>query len=173
MEESNSLISSSVLDEMIEVALTTPAGSFAEFGVYKGGSAYYLMQAAKERGNPLYLYDTFTGIPFRGEFDQHNVGDFADTSYELVKELIPDAIICQGIFPESVVEMPPMAFVHIDADQYQSYLDAFDVFEPLMVKGGVMWFDDFGCLAAADKAINERYDGKVITTRTGKGRVVF
>lgn len=173
MKPMESLIDCLVLDEMSALARNVPPGAFVEFGVYKGGSAYRLMQVARERGNDLYLYDTFSGIPFRGEFDQHDIGDFSDTSYEAVRQLIPDAIFCRGIFPSSVVSMPPLAFVHIDADQYQSYVDAFDVFEPLMVMGGVMWFDDIFCLASADKAINERYSGRVVTSKTGKGYVVF
>ena len=141
---------------MCELAATTPAGAFVEVGVYQGGTAWHLSQLAKEQDRPLYLYDTFSGIPFQADLDSHAVGDFADTSADQVREAIPEAVVIQGIFPSSAVEMGPLAFVHLDVDQYQSYHDALAYFEPRMAKdGGIIWLDDYGCLTGANVAVNE------------------
>jgi O-methyltransferase len=155
----HSLLSDSALAELEEIAAAAPAGAFAEFGVYQGGAAVVLAAIARRQGRVLYLFDTFCGMPFAGPKDRHPVGDFADTSYELVRGLIPDAIMVPGVFPASLdasgLQPVPLAFVHVDADQYDSLTDAIRVFPPLMVSGGVMLFDDYGCVPGATEAVND------------------
>ena len=143
-----------IIEELVKTASNTPKGCFVEVGVYKGGSASYLTELAQSQKREIYLYDTFTGIPFREEYEHHQVGDFNDTSYEAVKNALPYAKVIQGIFPESAIEMPEFAFVHLDVDQYKSYVDCINYFKPRMVPGGVMWFDDYE-LVGARKAIHE------------------
>jgi O-methyltransferase len=96
-------------------------------------------------------------MPFAGPKDRHQVGDFADTSYDAVRALIPDAIFVQGVFPGSLggLRLPPLAFVHVDADQYDSLAAAIQVFPPLMVTGGAMLFDDYGVLPGATEAVRD------------------
>lgn len=164
-----SLLSEPVLIEMCEIASKTPLGIFAELGVYRGGSAKRLAEVARKQGRELHLFDTFTGIPFRHECDQHDVGDFSDTKEQDVRDLIPDAIFHVGIFPETMPKkLGRIAFLHIDADQYQSYKDAIRLFSPLMVSGGVMWFDDYECLASATKAVNESFGGMLTKSNFNK-----
>jgi O-methyltransferase len=151
----NSLVGKGAREEMVRLAWDTPEGCFVELGVYQGGSAYPLYLVAEEQGRKLFLYDTFTGIPYKSSVDSHEIGDFRDTSAESVSRMMPKATVVQGIFPFSVVKMPPIAFCHIDADQYDSIRMAIWIFGPRMVKGGIMWFDDVGCLDGANKAYNE------------------
>lgn len=158
------------LEEMCELARAAPEGCFVEFGVYQGGSAWHLAQIARGQGRELYLYDTFTGIPYKGEYDSHKVGDFADTSLEQVKAAIPDAHYGVGVFPGSILPMPPIAFAHIDADQYQSIKAAIEYLAPLVVEGGRMLFDDYECLKGADLAIAEW--GEPLE-KTGSGKAVW
>ncbi len=150
-----SLLGFEAVGHILYLAANTPPGCFVEFGVYQGGSAWYLAHLAREQGRECHLYDTFEGIPFKGTHDTHEVGDFADTSYEAVSAAIPYAKVHKGVFPGSLVAMPPIAFAHIDCDQYQSVKDAIDHLGPLMVKGGLMLFDDYHCLASATLAIQE------------------
>jgi O-methyltransferase len=167
-----SVVGGPEIEDLCEIAVAAPPGCFVEFGVYKGGTASHLAQIARLQGRPIYLYDTFTGIPFKSEFDDHCPGDFSDTSYEAVRSAIPDAIFGVGVFPDTLMEMPPIAFVHVDADQYQSLKDAIRVFTPLMAPGASMVFDDYRCLAGADKAIAEwevELGHPIATTRRGKG----
>jgi hypothetical protein len=119
------------------------------------------------------LYDTFTGIPYRCEHDSHQIGDFADTSPQQVQELIPAAVIVVGVFPDVAVTMPPVSFAHIDCDQYQSVLESARYLAPLMVKGGVMWFDDSPCLAGARRAVEELFAGRVQLSYNQKHYVEF
>jgi hypothetical protein len=168
----DSLVSPSAIEDLVQIAQASPLGCFVEFGVYKGGTAWHLARIAREQGRALFLYDTFTGIPFQDGIDSHKPGDFADTSLDAVKAAIPDAFYCVGVFPSTLVEMPPIAFVHVDADQYQSLRDAIKAFVPRMVKGASIVFDDYRCLAGADKAIAEweaELGYPISTTRAGKG----
>lgn len=151
----DTLLGEEALNSLLAEAWNSPPGCIVEFGVYKGGSAWHLARVAQAQGRELHLYDTFEGIPYREEFDNHLVGDFNDTDYEAVCRAIPYAKIHKGVFPETLVDMPPIAFAHIDADQYQSVKAAIEVLGPLMVKGGSMIFDDVPCLRGATKALDE------------------
>ncbi|MFA6125413.1 TylF/MycF/NovP-related O-methyltransferase [Sphingomonas sp.] len=158
-----SVINPVTLAQLYLVASCTPPGIFVELGVYKGGSARILADVAESQGRELHLFDTFTGMPFQHTGDSHKVGDFADTDESSVRALIPSAIFHVGVFPQTMPgNLKPIAFCHIDADQYQSYVDAIALFSPLMVKGGIMWFDDCDSLESATKAVNEAFGDRVI-----------
>jgi len=149
-----SLIGPATVAQMCEAAGKTPPGAFVEIGVYKGGSARALADVAVAQGRELHLFDTFTGMPIADERDSHKVGDFADTDEATVRALIPEAVFHVGVFPATApADMGPIAFLRIDADQYQSYMDAIAWATPLMAKGGLMWFDDCGVLPSADRAV--------------------
>lgn len=82
-------------------------------------------------------------------------GEFNDTSVAEVQAAIPGAILCPGVFPASMIALPPIAFAHIDCDQYRSVKDAWSVFAPLMVAGGRMIFDDLEIVPGARLAFEE------------------
>lgn len=168
----DTLLGQLALDSICEIASECPPGCFVEFGVYKGGSAWHLSRVAERQGRELHLYDTFTGIPYREDFDPHKVGDFGDTTYEAVCAAVPYARVHRGIFPDTLVPMPPIAFAHVDADQYQSIKAAIEVLGPLMVKGGAMVFDDYPWLPGAVKALEESRL-KIEMTGANKGMVRF
>jgi O-methyltransferase len=163
------LLHPQAIDELLNIAASAPPGNFAEFGVYKGGAAQYLADVARVQKRKLYLFDTFTGIPFAGPHDHHQVGDFADTSEEAVHLLIPDAVICPGMFPtpEFLRIRDQFAFVHVDADQYDSLRAAIKCFPSRMVPGGLILFDDYGCLPGATRAVQE-WGQPFELTRNGK-----
>jgi predicted O-methyltransferase YrrM len=119
-------------------------GDLAEFGVYRGGSARLIARAFPAR--LLYLFDTFAGMPFQGDLDGFAVGAFADTSLNAVHDFLADCgnvIYVPGTFPLEVMPQIKLAFVHVDADQYQSTKDAIHVFWPMLSCGGIMLFDDY------------------------------
>jgi predicted O-methyltransferase YrrM len=164
-----SLIGFDNIYDLCVLAKNCPPGCVVELGVYQGGSAWALAVIAKAQGRPLYLYDTFEGIPSKAEDDAHNIGDFADTSYEQVCASVPYATVVKGVFPESLIKMPPIAFAHIDADQYQSVKDAIEVLGPMMVSGGIMVFDDVNLLDGATRAFKE---SGLIEERTSQGKAM-
>ena len=161
------------LTELVALARTTPDGCLVEVGVYQGGSAWYLSEICFEQRRALYLYDTFTGIPYKDPVDSHKIGDFADTSWERVSELFPTAHVIPGIFPASAIPMPPIAFAHLDCDQYRSVRESAEYLAPRMVSKGVMWFDDSPCLEGAHQAVREVFGARVRTSLSGKHFVEF
>jgi len=165
-----SLLSTDSLIDLCELAMVAPAGAIVEIGVYKGGSAWHLAQVARRQGRKLFLYDTFTGIPYQDPVDLHRPGDFGDTNSGLVRAAIPDAEVIEGLFPDSLVPMGPVAFVHADCDQYAAVKAICETLPPLMVEGGLIVFDDYAALEGARKAVDEVF-GKPAMTRTGKALV--
>lgn len=147
------LIGQDKCESLVRIARECPSGCFVEIGVYQGGSAWHLAKLAEEQGRDIFLYDTFEGIPFKSDIDVHQVGDFADCSYESVCEAIPYAKVIKGVFPQSVVHMPPVAFAHVDCDQYKSVRSSLSVLRQLMVPGGAIVLDDVWCLEGATQAL--------------------
>lgn len=171
-----SLICQGQLDAMVAMAKAAPPGDFLEVGVYKGGSAERLYAVAQEQARRLWLFDTFTGIPERTEgVDTHKIGDFADTSVEDVRRLLPAALIVVGDAAETLpaTDTGPLAFVHLDCDQYATYRACIVELSPRMVHGGVMWFDDYGCLPGATKAVDEMFGDRVLVDDCDKRYVRF
>jgi O-methyltransferase len=156
------LISDDMMNVMVGLAWSCPPGHFAEVGVYQGCSARKLYSVSQRQGRKLYLYDTFEGMPFKGEFDNHEVGLFSECSVYEVRDSMPEAFVIQGVFPKTVVPMAPVAFVHADADQYQSTVDICRVFAPLMVRGGMILFDDYYCVPSCVKAVDEYFPNREI-----------
>jgi O-methyltransferase len=170
-----SLVGPHVIECLIETASKTPSGCFVEVGVYKGGTAWHLAKCAEEQNRKIFLFDTFAGIPYKSEFDPVTVGSFNETSYHEVQKSIPYAEIIQGIFPQSAetLNLPVVAFVHLDCDQYQSIKEAALFLSPIMTKGGIMWFDDYGCLEGANKAVDELFKDRIEVSSVGKSFVRF
>lgn len=167
-----SIISVDALASLAYYAARAPAGATVEVGVWQGGSALVLSEA---RPGPLFLYDTFEGIPYQGPLDSGNpVGKFADTSADAVQALIPRALVIKGLFPDSLVEMPPVGFVHADADQYESTRAILTTMPPLMVSGGFILFDDFGVAdcQGCTQAVIESGRRFAVLTETGKALII-
>lgn len=171
-----SLVGEQHLAEMILAAADTPQGGcFVEVGVFRGGSAWRLSGLAKQQGRgPCYLYDTFEGIPYKDLIDSHSVGDFSDTNYEHMVALFAADHVVKGIFPDSAIPMPPIAFAHLDCDQYRSVREASEYLIPRMMEGGVIWFDDTVCLAGAHLAAREIFADRLrLSSEAGKHYVRF
>jgi len=167
MKKPPSLVDPVNIGNMIRTARATPSGCFVEVGVYKGGTAWHLDRLARRQNRALFLYDTFEGIPFQDVVDHHKVGDFGDTDYTTVAGLFPKATVVKGVFPASAVKMGPVAFVHLDCDQYHSIKNAVRYLLPWVVSGGVLWFDDSPVLVGARKAVHELF-GNTVQEMNGK-----
>lgn len=123
------------------------AGDVAEVGVYKGGSARFMMKGLPKKH--FWLFDTFRGLPYADE-QGHALGDFAadpDALPQLLNEkqytLIP------GLFPATIVENEELvdvdfSLVHLDVDCYQSTTDGLDYFWPKLSGGGIIMVHDYG-----------------------------
>lgn len=125
-------------------------GDVAEVGVYKGGSARFMMSALPSKH--FWLFDTFRGLPYADE-GCHAQGDFSvvpDSLPALLDEgkytLIP------GLFPTTIVGNDDLAsttfaLVHLDVDCHQSVVDGLDFFWPKLNSGGMILIHDYGWFA--------------------------
>lgn len=165
-----SVVSPQSIASLMYYAARAPEGAVVEIGVYRGGTAWHLAKL----GRPLYLYDTFTGMPYRGELDGNAVGSFSDTSAQAVRELLPQAHVIEGLFPHSLMDMPPVGFVHADADQYESTKSILECLPPRMVRGGFILLDDFGVPGCdgCTQAVRESRFPVLVIAETGKALIV-
>jgi O-methyltransferase len=155
------------------VALATARlpGALAEAGVYRGGSAKLLCRV-KGDATPLYLFDTFEGLPVVDKsIDQgFGTGQFSETSLEDVRNYLkafPGVHFYKGFFPASALGQEPeqqrYRLVHLDLDLYQSTFDALTFFYPRMVQGGAIVSHDYNQLNAGGvkKAFEEFFADKI------------
>jgi O-methyltransferase len=126
-------------------------GDYAEFGSYRGGSAGVIGLELIGSNKKLHVCDSFRGMPSTSAQDNfHQQGDFAATSAARVRKGLADlripAIIHPGFFSETIPKLPDtkLAFVHIDADLYESVRDCLQYCYPRMLAGTVIIFDDYG-----------------------------
>ncbi len=140
-------------------------GDLAEVGVFKGETArviHYLMPMRK-----LYLFDSFSGFPkqiIREDCDgtvRPQTVNFGTSSKAEVENYIKGnekVVIREGVFPQTASDLTTeiFAFVHLDADLYQSTLDGLQFFYPRLSAGGSIIVHDYNHnWAGVKKAVDE------------------
>lgn len=160
-------------------------GDFLEVGVWRGGTGALLCDAAERigGGRTVYLADTFRGVVKAGpKDDYYRGGEHADTSIEMVEELLSaldtdNYRLLPGVFPEETghhVADGRIALCHIDVDVYQSAKDVTEWVWPRLPVGGVIIYDDYGfygCegVTALGNEELERGDRLFIQNLSGQG----
>jgi O-methyltransferase len=162
-------------------------GAFVECGVWKGGScmvmAKTLLRLHADR--PIYLYDTFTGMPKpteedriawndrpvlekweedqRGEKD--NFGSWAVGRQEVEKNLqttgYPHHLLrfVEGDVAKTLRQTIPeqIALLRLDTDWYASTRVELELLYPRLQTGGVLVIDDYGHFTGARRAVDEYF----------------
>lgn len=163
-------------------------GSYAEFGVYRGGCSFLVLSTAQLRPEQsFFLFDTFAGIPASSltvnEERAGFAGRLADSSVAEVEELLgrwaPQVRLVVGDVLDKLpsTETGPLAFVHLDLNAAAPSAAALAYAYDRMVPGGMIVFDDYGWAGYEDQrsAINEFLAGKpeaVIALPTGQALLV-
>lgn len=130
-------------------------GCLIEVSVWRGGTAGIIGLAALDAdiNAPLYLCDTFSGVPKAGSRDTlYRGGEHADTNPQVVDQLmarlgLSRARILRGVFPDQtghLVTEDRCRFCHVDVDVYESARGVTEWVWPRLVPGGVLVFDDYG-----------------------------
>lgn len=174
--------------------MATSQGAFIEAGVALGGTAI-LISKLKPSARQLLLYDVFGMIPPPGENDCPDalsryevissgkaVGIGGETYYGYRDDMTAtvannlktfgvdldgdNVYLVQGIFENTLHPSEPVAFAHVDCDWYDSVMVCIERIWPVMVRGGIMLFDDYrsyeGCKKAVDKFLSEANDYTLI-----------
>jgi O-methyltransferase len=156
-------------------------GDIVECGCYKGGSAA-LLRAGMGPGRRLWIYDSFQGMPETTEQDGGEAGNWVGSCtahIDDVREILrhteakdEEFIIREGLFIKTFeMDLPEkVAFLHCDADWYDSVRLVLETFYPRMPKGACIVLDDFGYWEGCRKAFYdfcERHDEKPLLERVG------
>ena len=146
-------------------------GNFAEFGVFRGGTAYMTLDATEPipEGRRLYLFDTFEGTPPE-ELTETEAGEglgegqYAGTSAAHVAEFLDrwsETIeIREGDVAETLreTETGPLALVHMDLNASAPTELALEYAYPRLLPGAIVVFDDYGDPTYRDqRAVIERF----------------
>jgi predicted O-methyltransferase YrrM len=131
------------------------AGDFVEFGTYRGATAYCMLRATDRLANPkpIFLYDTFSGIPTDG-MTQHEqqvglAGAHSDTSVSIVAENLAAfehrVSIRPGLIPATLDDTGPqrIAMMHVDLNLAQPTIAALRWADRRWSPGGVCLLDDY------------------------------
>ena len=132
-------------------------GNFAEFGVFRGGTAYMTLDNTEPHPGDrrFFLFDTFEGTPSDELTSTETAeglgeGQYAGTSVEYVTDLLDrwsDRIeIREGDVAKTLgeTETGPLAFVHLDMNASAPTAIALEYVYPRLVAGGIVVFDDYG-----------------------------
>lgn len=141
-------------------------GEIAELGVAYGASAKLI--AKYSGGREIHLFDTFDGLPPPTDMDSTKfaAGDFKTTLGRVQAYLAgtPSGQISyhQGYFPQTAAAVADrkFSFVHLDADLYESTIEALKFFYPRMSPGGIILCHDYLSAAGVDRAYAEFFADK-------------
>jgi hypothetical protein len=138
--------------------------AMAEVGVYRGASARLICEVKGER--PLYLFDTFEGLPESTRADRgvHRRNQYACSLDEVRRYLAAygNVHFFPGVFPDSAAGMPErrFSFAHFDVDLYEGTKACLRYFYPRMIPGGIIISHDYSLLAGVEQAFNEFFADK-------------
>jgi O-methyltransferase len=158
-------------------------GAFVECGVWRGGSMMVVALTLLEEGTTdrdLYLFDTFTHMPFPGEEDVDLFGvkaaDVFDAAAEaeafayLPFEEVREALARTGYPVERMHFVPGMvedtipgaapaeiALCRLDTDWYVSTAHEMEHLFPRIAPGGALLIDDYGHFMGAKQAVDEYF----------------
>ena len=135
-------------------------GEVVECGVCNGGSAAMLAAILRDcPDSTLWLYDVFDDAPPAEAFSSATAGysSSVDTVLQVLRRVdfpLDRAVIRKGMFEETFRQPLPaeIRLLHIDAECYDSVLDALCTFYPLVSEGGIIILDDFGHWEGAREA---------------------
>ena len=146
----------------IFMSLGNVDGDVVECGVGRGKSLVNFLAITLQMSNhrKLYGFDSFEGFPEPSIFDKSKrnpqKGDWSNTSKRLVEQRFELAgysdqfkertKLIKGYFSDTLKDNLPqkIAFLHIDADLYQSYLDVLSESYSRLSSGAVVIFDEYG-----------------------------
>jgi len=155
------------------------SGVVVECGVASGGSAAVMSLALQRCGpKPLYLFDTFAGLPApsAGDPDYDRavlfVGECRGTQAEVTDLFsrldLPAPICVPGLFGDTVArtDTGAIALLHLDGDWYESTVTCLQALWPRVTVGGCVQIDDYGYWKGCRRAVEEFFGPNLPTLHT-------
>jgi hypothetical protein len=171
-----SMISDAQLFDLIQFIRMTAEvpGDVVEYGSLHGGSGAVLAEALNHYGKkPLYLLDTFGGIPeSRFGLDHRWNGAFSNNSYQEVKTAFADldnvTVVRGNILDTYDVTSNPLSFGYLASDTLESGELLLNYMWPKLSRGGILAVCDYGsypnCLpltVACDRFFENKNDAVI------------
>lgn len=153
---------------LIHVLRSEVDGAVVELGCYRGFTALTLAKTMKglQRERPLHLYDSFQGLPEKGEADlcdqeapmrpcdrkdnqRLGKGWFAVEAEQIGRTFANQGValplLHKGWFEETLPSQLPdsIAFAHLDGDFYSSTLCGLTHLYPRLSPGAIVVLDDY------------------------------
>ncbi len=162
------------LAEKCRSVLEKTPGNVIEIGVYRGGTIIALAKQLRDICPEFVVFgvDTFSGHPYSDGHSVHPKGKYADVDVEKLQKTFEaegvDTFITlytgkiEDIFRS--LQLSNISFVHVDCDLYTPVKFCAKYVTPLVNKGGIIYFDDYGhehC-PGATKAVEESFLKKQI-----------
>ncbi len=121
-------------------------GDFAQFGVYRGGTAR-IIESLMTDDRRLHLFDSFEGLPEDWTKTQRK-GAFRLSAEEIPVFDSPRFVLHKGWFCDTVgawsrEATTPLAFIHMDADLYSSTTEALFNIDHLVRRNTIILFDEY------------------------------
>lgn len=119
--------------------------NYLEFGVYKGSSFSWWVNANKNPNSRFYGFDTFEGLPeswgtyAKGDMNA-NLPDIKDSRAKFIKGLFQDTLF--GFTGSHKIDGGKL-IIHIDADLFSSTLFVLSTLARHLKKGDIIIFDEF------------------------------
>lgn len=163
-------------------------GILVEAGVARGGSAIAIALARRST-RPLYLYDTFEGIPAPTEADgfyarlrysiirsgrsegrrgqiyygyEPNLQSFVEHSLQQFGLSLTGSQIhlVKGLYRDTLFPPDMVALAHIDCDWYESVRICLERITPVLSPGGLLIVDDYDYWPGCRRAVDEFFEDK-------------
>jgi len=151
-------------------------GDIIEIGVFKGGIIMIMLYKLMQLGytnKKVHLYDTFSGMTESSEKDINPQGILADWNNPGIKcyasyEDVYRNVTSTGYPLENIIfhigdirnvkytDIPSsISLLRLDNDWYELYKFELPIFEPLVIKNGVVIIDDYGFWSGCKEAIDD------------------
>lgn len=150
------------------------AGDLIEAGVWRGGAAIFMRAVLAAYGvmnRRVFVADSFEGLPKPDEArypqdrgDKHYRSRFLAVSQQQVEAnfakyglLDEQVVFLKGWFKDSLPVAPidKLAVLRIDADMYESTLQALSCLYPKLSNGGFCIIDDYNTLGNCRRAVDD------------------
>lgn len=119
---------------------------FMEFGVSKGNSFKWWLNANTHPDSRFYGFDTFSGLP--EDWGKYKKGDMAaypegitDPRHEFIKGLFQDTLY--PFLESGKVKKTDRKVIHLDADLFSATLFVLTSLRPILHKDDILIFDEF------------------------------
>jgi len=149
-------------------------GDLIETGVWRGGASIFMraiLKAHDVTDRCVWVADSFQGLPPPNpqqypadKEDRHHLDDTLRIDVEDVRSnfekygLLDDHVrFLKGLFSETLpkASIKHLAVIRLDADMYESTMDAMVALYPKLSPGGYLIVDDYGYLPACRQAISD------------------